>query len=166
MFACVGKVPLHHIAIAQPHKKLKDLMDVAPSIHAMATKEEVLEAIEKETLLQIPVIDINNHLLGIIRNDAIMSASKEEMTESLQAMFGAGREEHALSKVSFAVRKRLPWLQGCRRPVPAPILAALSTPASYRTPSGLFTCPHLSKGAMLENSILQLKRGVMLYNFI
>ena len=26
-------------------------------------------------------------------------------------MFGAGREEQALSKVAFAVRKRLPWLQ-------------------------------------------------------
>ena len=26
-------------------------------------------------------------------------------------MVGAGREEHALSKLSFAVRKRLPWLQ-------------------------------------------------------
>jgi len=33
------------------------------------------------------------------------------MTENLQAMFGAGREEQALSKVSLAVRKRLPWLQ-------------------------------------------------------
>ncbi len=107
----VGKVPLHHIAVSQPHKKLKDLMTIAPSINAMASIEEVLEAIEKDSLLQIPVIDINNHLLGIIRNDALMSASKEEMAEDLQAMFGAGREEHALSKVSFAVRNRLPWLQ-------------------------------------------------------
>lgn len=107
----VGKVPVHHIAISHPEKKLKELMDKAPSIDAMATREEVLEAIEKETLLQIPVTDINTHLLGIIRNDALMSASKEEITENLQAMFGAGREEHALSKVSFAVRKRLPWLQ-------------------------------------------------------
>lgn len=107
----IGKIPLHLIAISQPHKKLKEIMDVAPSINAMATRDEVLKAIEKETLLQIPVTDINNHILGIIKNDALMSASKEGMTESLQAMFGAGREEHALSKVSFAVRKRLPWLQ-------------------------------------------------------
>ncbi len=106
-----GKIPLHHIAISQPHIRLGDIMDFAPSINAMATREEVLEAIEKETLLQLPITDINNHLLGIIRNDALMSASKQEMTESLQSMFGAGREEHALSKVSFAVRKRLPWLQ-------------------------------------------------------
>jgi magnesium transporter len=49
--------------------------------------------------------------LGIIKNDALMTATKLEITENLQAMFGAGREEQALSKVSFAVRKRLPWLQ-------------------------------------------------------
>lgn len=107
----IGKVPVHYIAISRPDKKLKELMDSAPSINSLASREEVLDAIEKETLLQIPVTDINNHLLGVIRNDALMSASKEEITENLQAMFGAGREEHALSKVSFAVKKRLPWLQ-------------------------------------------------------
>ena len=83
-----------------------------PSINALASREEVLEAIEKETLLQIPVTDVNNHLLGIIRNDALMSASKEEMTEDLQAMFGAGREEHALSKVSLAVKKKVTLASG------------------------------------------------------
>ena len=107
----IGKVPVHLIAISNPNKRLKKIMDVVPSINALASREEVLEAIEKGDLLQIPVTDINNHLLGIIRNDALMSASKEEITENLQAMFGAGREEHALSKVSLAVKKRLPWLQ-------------------------------------------------------
>ena len=62
-------------------------------------------------MLQIPVVDINNILLGIIRNNILIDVTKQEVTEDLQAMFGAGREEQALSKVSFAVRKRLPWLQ-------------------------------------------------------
>jgi len=107
----LGKIPLQHIAIAQPGDKLSSLMEQSPSVNAMASREEVLEIIEKEFLLQIPVIDINNNLLGVIRNDALISATKKEITENLQAMFGAGREEQALSKVSFAVRKRLPWLQ-------------------------------------------------------
>ncbi|MBT8185242.1 MAG: magnesium transporter, partial [Eudoraea sp.] len=107
----LGKLPLHHIAIAQPGEKLHTLMEFSPSVNAMASREEVLEIIEKEQLLQIPVTDINNNLLGVIRNDALLDATKKEITENLQAMFGAGREEHALSKVSFAVRKRLPWLQ-------------------------------------------------------
>ncbi len=107
----LGKIPVQYIAISQPNELLGNLMDLAPSINALASREEVLEVIEKEDLLQIPVTDINHSLLGVIRNDALMSASKEEVTENLQAMFGAGREEQALSKVSFAVKKRLPWLQ-------------------------------------------------------
>lgn len=107
----LGKIPLQHIAISQPTDKLHSLMELSPSVNAMAAREEVLEIIEKERLLQIPVTDINNNLLGVIRNEALLSATKKEITENLQAMFGAGREEQALSKVSFAVRKRLPWLQ-------------------------------------------------------
>ncbi len=107
----LGKIPVQHIALSQPSEVLFTLMEPAPSINAMASQEEVLEVIDKEDILQVPVTDINNNLLGVIRNDALISATKEEITENLQAMFGAGREEHALSKVSFAVRKRLPWLQ-------------------------------------------------------
>ena len=107
----LGKIPLQLIAISQPTELLGNIMEFAPSIQGMASQEEVLEVIEKEDLLQIPVTDINQKLLGVIRNDTLMTASKNEITEDLQAMFGAGREEQALSKVSFAVKKRLPWLQ-------------------------------------------------------
>lgn len=106
-----GKVPLQVVAISQPGERLSSLMEEAPAVPALAHKEEILEVMEQEQLLQIPVVDVNKQLLGIIRNDALMSASNQDITENLQAMFGAGREEHALSKVSFAVRKRLPWLQ-------------------------------------------------------
>lgn len=107
----MGKIPIQLIAISQPEEKLSNLMQAAPSVNAMASREEVLQMMDRENILQIPVTDINNHLLGVIRNDALMNASKQELTEDLQIMFGAGREERALSKVSLAVRKRLPWLQ-------------------------------------------------------
>lgn len=107
----IGRVPVNYIAIASPEQEMDELMYEAHSVQAMATREEILNAIEEHTLLQIPVVDIHNHLLGIIRNDTVLSASREEATGDLQTMFGAGKEEHALSKISFAVRKRLPWLQ-------------------------------------------------------
>ena len=107
----LGKIPLQLLAIAEPQEVLKELMLEAPSVNTMSSKEEVLQILESEKILQIPVIDINNNLLGIIRNDTLIDVTKQEVTENLQAMFGAGREEQALSKVSFAVKKRLPWLQ-------------------------------------------------------
>ena len=107
----LGKIPVHKIATSQPEIELGKIMDIAPSINALATREEILTSIDIGDLLQIPVTDINNFLLGVIRNDTLLSASKAEISENLQAMFGAGREENALSKVSFAIKKRLPWLQ-------------------------------------------------------
>jgi magnesium transporter len=107
----IGRVPVNYIAIASPEQEMDELMYEAHNVQAMATREEILTTIEEHALLQIPVVDIHNHLLGIIRNDTVLSASREEATGDLQTMFGAGKEEHALSKISFAVRKRLPWLQ-------------------------------------------------------
>lgn len=107
----IGRVPVNYIAIARPEQRLDELMYVAHSVHEMADREGIIESIDAHSLLQIPVVDENNHLLGIIRNDTVLSASREEASGDLQTMFGAGKEEHALSKASFAVRKRLPWLQ-------------------------------------------------------
>ena len=47
----------------------------------------------------------------MIRNHALIDAAKADVSQDVQSLFGAGREERALSKVSFAVKKRLPWLQ-------------------------------------------------------
>lgn len=107
----LGRIPLQVIAVSQPDEILSTLMEATPAVNAISSREEVVQILEKEKMLQIPVVDINNHLLGVIRNDMLISVTKQEITEDLQSMFGAGKEERALSKVSFAVRKRLPWLQ-------------------------------------------------------
>lgn len=107
----LGKVPVQYIAVSDPAEVLGVLMEPAPAVNALASREDVLKLMERADILQIPVTDINNHFLGVIHNPTLMTATKREFTEDLQAMFGAGREEQALSKVSFAVRKRLPWLQ-------------------------------------------------------
>lgn len=107
----IGEVPLQLVAVSEPDEKLQHLKRMVPAVNALSPREEVLDLLEKENLLQIPVVDINGKLLGIIRNDALISATKQELTEDMQAMFGASREEQALSTVGTAVRSRLPWLQ-------------------------------------------------------
>lgn len=107
----LGIVPLQVIAITEPKVKLQDILQAPLDVvNVLSPREEVVQLLEERKIIDLPVIDINNKLLGIIRNDELVVASKEDATEDLQAMFGAGREERALSKVSYAVRKRLPWL--------------------------------------------------------
>ncbi len=107
----IGRVPVNYIAVALPDQQMDELMYRPFAVPATATTDEVLEAIEAHSLLQLPVVDSQNHLLGIIRNDMFIKASKEAASDDLQTMFGAGKEEHALSRSSLAIKKRLPWLQ-------------------------------------------------------
>ena len=107
----LGRIPVQIIAISEPDKNLKDLSEDALAVNVFSPMEDVLKLLDKWNLLQIPVTDVNNKLLGVIRNKTLFSASKQEITQDVQAMFGAGREEHALSKASVAIKSRLPWLQ-------------------------------------------------------
>jgi magnesium transporter len=105
-------VPVQAIAVSESMEKLSELADGPPVyINALAPREEVVSLLETWKLINLPVVDIHNHLLGVIRNDALMDAAKTDVAQDVQALFGAGREERALSKVSLAVRQRLPWLQ-------------------------------------------------------
>ncbi len=107
----IGRVPLQVIATSSPKEKLKDLMETSVSVHAMSPQEEVVEILKGGKIISLPVVDLDNTLLGIIRYDALVKAAQSDATEDVQAIFGAGREERALSKVTLAIRKRLPWLE-------------------------------------------------------
>lgn len=107
----LGRVSLQAIAITPPNEVLRNLMVEPVSIHVMSPQEDVVDLLKDGKLISLPVVDLDNKLLGIIRHDALVKAARQDATEDLQAMFGAGREERALSKVGFAVKKRLPWLQ-------------------------------------------------------
>jgi len=107
----LGLIPLHRIAISSPKETLGNIMDLPISANVMAPREEVVNSLQDRNIINLPVVDIDNKLLGIIRYDALIKAAQQDATEDAQTMFGAGREEKALSKVSFAIRKRLPWLE-------------------------------------------------------
>jgi Mg/Co/Ni transporter MgtE len=47
----------------------------------------------------------------VVRYTSLIKAMQEVVSDDLQTMVGASKDERALSKASFAVRKRLPWLQ-------------------------------------------------------
>lgn len=105
-------IPLQKVAVGHPFERLAELIADPPvSIHEMAPQDEVIEVLDKHKLASLPVIDIQGKLVGVIRYDTLVTAAKQNASEDLQAMFGAGRDERALSKASFAIGKRLPWLE-------------------------------------------------------
>ncbi len=107
-----GMVPLHRLVRADLGTRLIELLDgESIRIPDMAEREEVVALMEKYGITTIPVVNADGFLMGVIRHDTMFRAAQAEITEDLQTMFGAGREERAWSPVSFSVRKRLPWLE-------------------------------------------------------
>jgi magnesium transporter len=80
------------------------------AIQAFAPREDVAELIQHQRLAAIPVVDLDERPVGILSQRALASVAQQEVAADLQTMVGASRDERALSNVSFAVRKRLPWL--------------------------------------------------------
>ncbi len=108
----VGTVPLGEIATSTPETKLKDLVRGEPvGVRATATREEIVNYLNEQRVATLPVVDGDQRLVGVIRYRALAAAAEAEATMSMQTMAGVSKEERALSRVSFAVRQRLPWLE-------------------------------------------------------
>ena len=108
----VGAVGLQDIALALPAERLDGLVRGTPiSVPALATREEVVDRLTQRGITSLPVVDFEGRLLGAIRSETLVTAAREEASVDIQTMVGASKEERALSRASFAVRKRLPWLQ-------------------------------------------------------
>ncbi|MDH4349730.1 MAG: magnesium transporter [Gemmatimonadota bacterium] len=107
-----GSVGLQDLAVGDPTTPLADLAQATPPhVQALAPLDEVMAIVEERRVASLPVVDINNRLLGVIRHADLVTVVQQDATADILSMVGVSREERALSKVSFAVRKRLPWLQ-------------------------------------------------------
>ncbi|MCF7912849.1 MAG: magnesium transporter [Candidatus Cloacimonetes bacterium] len=73
-------------------------------------QEKVASLFRKYDLLALPVVDIENHLLGRITVDDILDVIEEEATEDAYRMVGLNEEDRVFTKPINSVRKRLPWL--------------------------------------------------------
>ena len=108
----VGTVDIQDLLIAEPTDFLKEIARMpSATVSPFDDREEVAEKLRDFHLDVLPVIDINERLIGAIRHDALLKTLEEAASVDIQMMVGAGREERALSPPQFAVKKRLPWLQ-------------------------------------------------------
>ncbi len=108
----IARVLLQDLALADPSATLESLSQpVRATVLATVSHEDVADVFAKYALLDLPVVDLNGVMLGVIVHSSLMQTAQENSASDIQAMVGASREERALSKPLFAVKKRMPWLQ-------------------------------------------------------
>lgn len=108
----VGILSLRELIVAHPKSTVQEIMipDVL-SVNVHADQEEVADLMSKYNLLALPVVDDDNHILGIITVDDIVDVIRDEATEDIYRMAGTSeREDEEDSGVWNTYRARLPWL--------------------------------------------------------
>ena len=108
----LGLVDLVDVVHADPGATLESLVHITTPVcvNALTPREDIIDLFSRYRLRLLPVVDLENRLLGIIRQSAVIQAAQEEAAADMQAMVGVSRDERALSTPVFAMRKRLPWL--------------------------------------------------------
>ncbi|KPK17315.1 MAG: hypothetical protein AMJ62_01235 [Myxococcales bacterium SG8_38] len=106
-----GIVRLQDLVGASPNQQLAELESPrAISVHPMTPREEVVDLLNEHRLSSLPVVDLQGHVVGIIRQAGLVEAVQEDAITDLQQMVGGSKEERALSRPWVGVRSRLPWL--------------------------------------------------------
>ncbi|MFH1673313.1 MAG: magnesium transporter [Pseudomonadota bacterium] len=107
----VGVISLRQLVVARPATKLQDIMTTnVVSVHSNMDQEEVAKVVARYNILAVPVVDDQNVLLGIVTVDDVIDIIREEATEDILRMAGAGDELVETQSVLRSTRTRLPWL--------------------------------------------------------
>ena len=108
----VGVASLRALATTSSNTMLKDIMiKHVHSVHPETDQEEVAQIVAQYNYLAVPVVDRENHLLGIVTVDDVVDVIREEATEDFLQMAGVGKDREILLKSSWENAKvRLPWL--------------------------------------------------------
>src|SRR5690606_8575701 len=80
------------------------------SVTAETDQEKVAELAERYDLVAIPVVDDQRRLLGIVTIDDILDVVREEATEDILKMAGAGQMLVETRNFGASFRARMPWL--------------------------------------------------------
>ncbi|MFQ5683477.1 MAG: magnesium transporter [Candidatus Binatia bacterium] len=107
----VGVVPIRNLVIAPYDRTLREMM-VADPVRANASMDQEAAArlVAKYELLALPIVDEEDHLLGIITVDDVIDILEEETTEDMYKMAGLEEEDRVFTPASRSIRMRLPWM--------------------------------------------------------
>ncbi|MDQ7730494.1 magnesium transporter [Halomonas sp. SpR8] len=109
----IGTMSLRQLMVARPGALVDDIM-IKDVISARVDKaqEDVARIVAKYDLLALPVIDVEDRMVGIVTHDDAMDVAESEATEDFHKGMSIGQLEDGVSRVKLwsLYRKRVFWL--------------------------------------------------------
>jgi magnesium transporter len=107
-----GVLSLRDLMLSRPGTKIREALGKREviSVGFDADKEEVARLLGHYNFLSLPVVDRENHLMGVVTYDDVIDILQDEATADMLGMVGAGQDESVDTPWLQSVKLRLPWL--------------------------------------------------------
>ncbi len=108
----VGVLSLRQLLLHPPATMLSEIMESEfIAVSPETDQEDAANLIQQYNYLALPVINAGNELVGVVTVDDAIDVMREEATEDILKMAGAGDDREILLKTTFEnARIRFPWL--------------------------------------------------------
>ncbi len=107
----VGILSLRELIIADDAELIEEIMNEnVVTASASKDQEEVALMFRDYNFLALPVVDFQQHLLGIITVDDILDVMEEEAIEDYSKLAGVSEMDRPDDTALESAKKRLPWL--------------------------------------------------------
>ncbi len=107
----VGVLSLRDLIIADEDTLIGEVMsEKVVSVSVALDQEEVAQMIRDYDFLAVPVVDFQQHLLGIITVDDILDVMDEEASDDYSKLAGVSDVDRPTESAIHSAKKRLPWL--------------------------------------------------------
>ncbi len=107
----VGVVSLRQLVTSRRDVQLHAIMNPhVVSVRTDEDQEDVARLVSRYDLLAVPVVEDANRLVGVVTVDDVIDVIREEATEDILKMAGAGEDWDEKQSVFGSVKRRAPWL--------------------------------------------------------
>ena len=106
-----GYVPARNLMINPPNIPLRQVMrPILHKVTADASREEVIDIVERYKIASLPVVDIDNFLIGVITHEDVVEAMEDLADETIAHMGGTKEKFTSHDSVMNRFWTRSPWL--------------------------------------------------------
>ena len=106
-----GVLSLRNLILAEPTMRLRDMMvQTVVRVQIDSKPEEVAQIVSKYDLLSVPVVDLQNRLVGVVTVDDVIDVIQEQAEEDLLHLAGVAAEERVTTPAAMSFKMRFPWL--------------------------------------------------------
>ncbi len=107
----VGIIGLRDLLLGRPDQSIAELMKTTvKAVRPGLDREQVAREFDRYDYAMLPVVDLDERLIGIVTVDDVIDIIRAEQTEDVQKTVGAGAVEAVYSQVGEKFRGRFPWL--------------------------------------------------------